>query len=473
MIWTVFLLSPLAVLAERFWGEGQRWVLFAATSFLLIIITFLWSLKRVPPHRHSYDTIGNLVLLLPVLLLFSLITLLPIKRRGSWIENPDTFAPYVVIATFGALILTALIWETQFLTAYDRFTFLRSRDDRFRAQLLVEAENWISNYSGLSVESYARRRTDLTFTLLAALLLNAFTLLGSLERPFLFSVGYFIVTVVLLIVWSIRVGRWQKEAATLTGSWREVVYPVAVAFFGAALFIWNSALSSVEHRSWISMLFEKESHLGPYPVIVSERTLEEIFAWSNVAPKSDVDLRIFGAQLVVVALTTAIPFMTHWLFRRPITRRMVPKGFEIQGRSGAILQVDQALGRIVAGDRKSPRFGRSISVDVLDGGADTVTWRSKWSPSGRGNARRYQYRYSVFTVGRHFYVVGLGGRPICRWFVSLRERFNAKTPGWGSCPFEVRSIHSGRCASTGLNLAAHGVAPYIPPALVNRTVRFS
>ena len=363
---------------------------------------------------------------------------------------------------------SVLIWGAQFGTNYSPLSFLNSKEERFRAQLFLSADAWKDYFSGFGSESGARRKADLAFTLLTALLLNAFTLLGALERPILFLVLYAVLLVALLVVWTRQLGKWQNEALVLTGAWREGVYPAIAALGGFALFLWNGALVSSNHQSWLIDIVDKGKQLGPYPVIVNQTEVSDLLKWERITPKNKVDLRIFLGQMASVAATTAVPFMTYWLFKRPIKRRLTATGFELLQRNRSILIVDQAAGRVRSGGVKAPLLCKSISLEILDGGDSPVTWRVVWKRSRKVGL---EYWYSVFTIGRYFYIVDLDGCCLMRRLVLLVERAKARKPGWGECPYEVVSSWQIGKTDQSINLGAHRIAPSIPPQLIERTTR--
>ncbi|WP_187370378.1 hypothetical protein [Corynebacterium afermentans] len=471
-LWSIAMTLPAIVLATRFWGNGYLTVGFTTVATLTLICAFIWSLRAIPERFQTFGWKGNLARLSPIAILLAFICSLPIEHRGKWTDPAAATGNMIIGIVVGLCLLCSFVWQLQFMEDYHPYSLELKRTTRRKLQLLDEAMVWQSSYSGLEAESKARDRADFVFTVLAAFILNAFTLLGSLQNPILFLCFYLLGVGWLLHLWSRRLGDWRKEASVLSANWGELLYPLMIFFVGFVLFLWNSALATAEYQNWVSAMVERleqQRMLGPYPVIGSAEPNE--LEWADIRPSS-IDNKVFSGQLVCLLTTIAIPYLTKRVYSRTIRSHMSSTGYELRNRHGAFLRVNQRSGEISAVGCEPPLFGRSVHSRILDGDAMPVYWRARWYCRGWGERREYRYGYSVFVVGREFFIDGLEGNCLRRSFVILREWLAGKAPAKSGavCPYYVRRLSGTddffEPEGGGINLGSSKATPFVPDDLL-------
>ena len=333
----------------------------------------------------------------PFLLLFAYAMDIPDCQLAAS-SNPVTKL-LILMAGFVAQFGASLIYVRQFSSPADQ-----QISETYESEIARRNAEWLRSRVPSPVKEKAERRLDLAFAFFFAVIVNA----GNLILPLEFK-GIFLGIVVVLLVcgevlWLSQLERWRAVTGSraVRGAKEFAVIPVAL-------------------------------------VMVLALAVDLYLDVSELA----TDWLLFGSKLVVIGLTTALPFWGATMYKRSVIPVLGTSDFGLAtAENDPFVVVDQSTQSVRPGAGEWPRWHRKYRLDleIVDGSQEPLHWSIVWRRQRATN--EWKYDYSTLWQGKYFFLFDID-------------------PKWRSKLIEALHL----CELRGSNGFAAGVNPRYMPSV--------
>ena len=372
------LLYSLRLSDSRGWSAqviSAVWVL-----CLAIIVMILLTGCGMPEDRRVYSKLITFCRGIPLLLLVAGVRFMPVPPANV----PDGEAEWGEMIWVGVIFLTLLV-AVPWITQFSQFEVFKNVRDPFIEKLRERASAWFDENSTAESALKLENGVDIAFASFAALALNAYTLLSGLRSPGWFVLVYVVSLLALFGVWGLILEVWRLRTMATGTKFASIVPGVVVLVAAFFLLVPNVALDSISE--------------GTESTPSDSGTGNPEFYWS--------DFGLFGVKVLILTLTTALPYIAARMYKRVIRVNLTPEGFAFTKRGEQYLEVDQKTHILRWQRGVAPKYGQRVYLSILDGSDEYVNLFIRFKTRGRGDQKRLVYDYSVLYEGKYFYVQGL------------------------------------------------------------------
>lgn len=358
-----FCLVPYTVLFARVFGCTQLAAGLGILSLILLLFAlFLGAvISENLKNRQDLDIVKGWVA--PFLLLFAYAIDIPDCQLTASLNSAAKLL--ILVAGFVAQFVASLLYVWQFSSPADQ-----EIGETYMSEIARRNAGWLRSRVPGPVKEKAERRLDLAFAFFFAVIVNA----GNLILPLDFK-GVFLGVVAVLVVcgevlWLSQLERWRRATGSraVRGERDFTVIRIAVV---AAL------------------------------VLAADLYL-------NLADL-DTDWPLFVSKLVVICLTTTLPFWGAKMYKRSVIPVLGTADFGLAtADNDPFLVVDQTTQTVRTGVGEWPRWRRKYRLDleVVDGSHEPLRWSIVWRRQRATN--EWQYDYSTLWQGDYFFIFGIG-----------------------------------------------------------------
>lgn len=369
---SVFLLiAPTGLYSLRISGycsngvcESVLW----ASCLAVYLAGFIFG-YRMPETSRVYGKLTTVCRGIPSLLLLIIERWIPAPSGASSDAQLSDLIPLAILIS---TLLCAIPWLTQF----SEFNAFKDVDDPFREKLSDSSVSWFENSATATSALKMENRVDMAFAYFSALALNAYNLLGGLRSLDWYLLVYILMLLFPFAAWWVLLEQWRSRTMA-TGSTLTSIFPAVVTLIVAF------TLAAV------NMVLDQNAQGAP----------------SGDAGRADIYL--FSVQVLILGLTTALPYVAAFIYKRSVQIELKAKGFVFAKNGRQYLEIDQENHLLRSERGVAPRCGQKLFFSILDETADHVGLSIRFKTRGFGKERRLVYDYSVLYEGREFYVQGL------------------------------------------------------------------
>lgn len=389
-------LAPYGVLLARVFEYTRLAAWLGILSLILLSLALFLGAAISENLRNRQDQEIAKGWAVPFLLLFAYAIDIPDCQLAASL-NPVTKLA-ILMAGFVAQFGASLIYVWQFSSPADQ-----QISETYESEIARRNAEWLRSRVPSPVKEKAERRLDLAFAFFFAVIVNA----GNLILPLEFK-GVFLGIVVVLLVfgevlWLSQLERWRVA----TGS---------------------RAVRGAEEFTVVSTAI----------VMVLVLAVDLYLNFADLTS----DWPLFVSKLVVISLTTALPFWGAKLYKRSVIPVLGTSDFGLATvGNDPFVVVDQTTQSVRTGAGEWPRWHRKYRLDleIVDGSQEPLQWSIVWRRQ-RGTSE-WQYDYSTLWQGKYFFLFDIN-------------------PKWRSKLIEA--LH--RCELRGSNGFAAKVEPLYRPS---------
>lgn len=301
-----------------------------------------------------------------------------------------------------AVALTAS-WLAQFSLLYPSDEEVGD-DDRYRARKLERASGWIANLSDSRRIRKVEILGDLSFTLCAAFVVNAFSILSGLKEPLVWTLTLTLLTFVAWLIWRIALKRWKKMVGAVSANLGGSLLAFMIIVFG---FAWYGI-----QRGLVIYAGQRAESRESEPALNLHGDTKPI----EVLPD---DTLMFIFQLLGIGLATLLPFFAVFSYRRTLKSSITGSGFIFGEKGNDLLRIDQNRATIAAIPVGRGKRRLTFHAFVLHGGLEHVELTTVWKRTKGAEEVRYRYEYAILYEGATVYVFGKRNK-VQKWLIAAR-----------------------------------------------------
>lgn len=296
-----------------------------------------------------------------------------------------------------------------------------------------------------------------SFVVFSAIILNLFTLIGSLGHPLIHLTVILVAASLFWWTWKQAVEKQRRKGLHFSGAIGSQMALILVVVAGGVLFFLSLGIDMLDYESWVD-------RLGSQGAVVNIDAGEE---FANSINRKDA--LIIGVQVFVLLIATGVPIGASWMYedKTKVSVRREKVLYLVRGRP--ILEIDQRNCVVRACVANGFLWPRKIwlPVSVIRAEGDNILVYMQWRAKGLWKDSRYVYRYSEIVHGDTFALSGA-----LRWTTRAAARLRAWVSGrnlvaWDKAEAQVvvpRNSYDTEDSYPYLSL--HGVPPYIPSTVI-------
>ena len=366
---------------------------------------------------------------------------------------------------FGALIVclvtiaAALIWIAPIRPPHsENESSSTSEDDPDWSGLDKAVLNYDQTLRSSRVERRINTFASVTFTVLTAIILNLFSLIGSLAHPLIFLIIIAVFSWTLLMGWKSALDQRRRSGLQFSGALGAQAALLFILVTGMITFLSSAAIDVLEYESWIDRMKTDGDE------VVDLDFLKAVGDGFNRR-----DWSIFLVQTVVLVLATGVPIWASRMYadKTAVSLRRESVLYSVRGKR--IFNINQATCVIESCRETRFLWPRTIwlPITVVRSGEDDVFVHMKWRAQGFRKNSRYVYRYSEIQYGDDFSIIGATHR-WTYWFAKARSCFSGRNlVPWSQSVVNVVEPNPAQEAEGQFPyLSLHGVPPYVPRTIL-------
>ena len=295
-------------------------------------------------------------------------------------------------------ILAALIWLAPIRPPHQKISRFSKANPGPDWSGLDEA---VLGYDRTLRSNRAERRINaraaFTFTVLTAIVLNLFSLIGSLAHPLFFLTAIAIACWLLWVGWKTAVDQRQRAGLQFNGALGAQLAFILICVAGLITFVLGIAVDVLEYESWVDRM---KIHGNEVDEFDPRKAIDNGF--------NREDWILFLVQVVVLVLATGVPIWASRIYadKTAVSLRRETVIYSVRGKR--IFEINQAT--CVVKSCRETRFlwPRTLwlPVTVVRSGEDSVLVNVKWRARGFRKNSRYVYRYSEVQHGDDLSIIG-------------------------------------------------------------------
>lgn len=370
----------------------------------------------------------------------------------------SAFQSFDIVATFVILLPFLLIWLNQF-KIYGQFQD-ESPLGVAEQKLFNAAWSWAEVEAAEGERTRAERRDDWAFALLAAVVFNAFTLVGNLENPPAYLAITTGLVILLTVNWARTLQVWRKKMrANVIGVWGELVWVILVVV-GLAIFGVQGGLAAGVSETPLVEKFNADLERG--------ESLLDGMDWKLTY--SDSFLFLF--QSILVSVTACLPIFASLLYRRSIELRLGKSGFSYWKNGQEFLRVDQQACSLTPLPVPAPPRRFSVTLKMLDNLASESVLTVHWKRGRVKGAPTLVFNYAVLYSGRYSYIFGIESDLRLGWKGLYEQNVRDGDAATSDCPYRLStrplgveerdSVNETQWSLGDLQIVDYRVPPLVP-----------
>lgn len=308
-------------------------------------------------------------------------------------------------------------------------------------------------------DGWINTRATVAFTILSALMLNLFSLVGALSHPLLYSTLVLVLVLLLSYVWRVALDQRRRAGLQLSGDLGPKLSFFLILVAGGITFSLGFLVEYFGGVSWIDCFKSSDG--------VIDIELEKAFA----AGFNRRDGVLFVMQVVALIFATGVPIWASQMYANKTSMSLRGGTVFYSVRGKTIFEIDQAtcVVRSCRGTRLLWPRTLWLPVTVVRPGGENILVHMKWKARGMRKNSRYVYSYSEIHHGDDLTLVGAprGAYRMAKVFAFVSGR--KLVPWTDSAVNVVEPMVSANAEAEFPYLSIHGVPPYIPSNFFSQT----